>query len=158
MQNLESAGAVRSISTQTGSMTGECRGPSSRSRRLSLCRDFCRRLASGSLPGFSPLFACASASECLIPGLGASPPWSPGLPGSAPPAFEVVLTAHSLFPFSRARILVIDELENCPNRAFDLISKLTVRHAFLYFNDLILIGHRTALDATPQFKKKNLPS
>lgn len=37
MQNLESAGAGRSVSTQTGSMTGECPGPCCCHPSLSLC-------------------------------------------------------------------------------------------------------------------------
>lgn len=77
MQNLERAVAGRSVSTQTGSMTGECLGPHSRHRNLSLCPVPLQPFNYG-FPAF--LFACSSArwmSPCLPGHVPASVTWTP---------------------------------------------------------------------------------
>lgn len=78
MQNLERAGAGRSVSTQTGSMTGECFGPHSRRRNLLLCPVPLQPFNSG-FPAFSSLLTVLPPG-CLHAFQGASLPRSPGLP------------------------------------------------------------------------------
>lgn len=93
MQNLESEGAGRSVSTQTGSMTGECPESSRHSPFALLC-------ASPAVSLWVPclaVFACVSAPGCPIPALGASLPRSPESLGPAALAFEVALTTPLYF-------------------------------------------------------------
>ena len=96
MQHLESAGAGRSVSTQTGSMTGECPESCSLRQPLSL---LCASPAVSLRVSCLLFFACVSSPGCPIPAPGAPPPPSPGSPGPAALASEVALTPHSLLLF-----------------------------------------------------------
>ena len=106
MQNLESAGAGRSVSTQTGSMTGECPGPCCCHPSLRSALSLCLRLTPLSLPAPLRLSFCPGTSHSRPRRFLASVTEEP-TPGPAAPAFEVALTAHpsppapfpSPFPF-----------------------------------------------------------
>lgn len=93
MQNLESAGARRSVSTQTGSMTGECLrpAPSTAAFLPALC------LCSHSTPGFVP----SSSLAILLLDVSASSWVGPCLSHLKPLAWlHLLLKSHSL-PLSR---------------------------------------------------------